>query len=221
MTLKETLKELKALGNEKMREQNTKNGAGKKQFGVKRGDVRKVAKKIKADHKLALALWKTGNIDARFLAILLMKPKELTAAEVNKMVRSESFVEVADWFNNYIVKNHPDKEKLREKWITTKDPMAGRAGWCLTAERVLKDPAGLDLGAILDQIESEMGTAAPEVQWNMNFALAETGINFPKLRKRAVAIGEKLGLYRDYKVSKGCTSPFAPIWIDEMVSRRR
>ena len=36
----------------------------------------------------------------------------------------------------------------------------------------------------------------------------------------ALAIGEKLGIYRDYPVSKGCTSPFAPIWIKEMVKRK-
>lgn len=37
---------------------------------------------------------------------------------------------------------------------------------------------------------------------------------------QAIAIGEKVGLYRDYPVSKGCTSPFAPIWINEMVRRQ-
>ena len=40
------------------------------------------------------------------------------------------------------------------------------------------------------------------------------------VRKRAIAIGERLGIYRDYPVSKGCTSPFAPIWIQEMVRRQ-
>lgn len=44
--------------------------------------------------------------------------------------------------------------------------------------------------------------------------------NFPEHRKRALAVGEKLGVYRDFPVSKGCTSPFAPIWINEMVSRQ-
>ena len=38
--------------------------------------------------------------------------------------------------------------------------------------------------------------------------------------QRAIAIGERLGVYRDYPVSKGCTSPFAPIWIDYFVSRQ-
>jgi 3-methyladenine DNA glycosylase AlkD len=59
-----------------------------------------------------------------------------------------------------------------------------------------------------------MADAEPEVQWTMNNTLAAIGIHFPKHRKRAIAIGEKLGIYRDYPVSKGCTSPFAPIWID-------
>jgi 3-methyladenine DNA glycosylase AlkD len=74
--------------------------------------------------------------------------------------------------------------------------------------------------ALLDRIESEMGNADPAAQWTMNACLSGIGIHFPKLRKRALAIGEKLGVYRDYPVSKGCTSPFAPIWINEMVRRQ-
>ncbi len=219
MTLKETLTQLEALGNEKMRAQNTKHGAGDNQFGVRRGDVRKLAKKIKTNHELAMALWKTGNIDARFLAILLIEPTALSADEMDRMVRSVTFVEVADWLNSYVVKHHPDKETLRQAWMATDDPMAARAGWSLTTGRVVQSPEGLDLPALLDRIESEMGTAAPEVQWTMNCCLAEIGIHFPDHRERALAIGETLGIYRDYPVSKGCTSPFAPIWINAMVSR--
>ena len=65
-----------------------------------------------------------------------------------------------------------------------------------------------------------MTKAVPVVQWTMNNTLAGIGIHAPRLRKRAIAIGEKLGIYRDYPVSKGCTSPFAPIWIDFMVKRQ-
>lgn len=54
----------------------------------------------------------------------------------------------------------------------------------------------------------------------MNSCLAQIGIQFPAHCKRAIAIGESLGIYRDYPVSKGCTSPFAPIWIDAMVKRQ-
>jgi 3-methyladenine DNA glycosylase AlkD len=68
MTLKEALKQLESLGDEKMRAQNARHGAGRNQFGVKRGDIRKVAENIKTDHELAVALWQTGNVDAQFLA---------------------------------------------------------------------------------------------------------------------------------------------------------
>src|SRR5262249_4770344 len=178
MTLKETIKQLESLGNEKMRAHNTKYGAGDNQFGVPMGDIRTLAKKIKTNHELALALWKTGNIDAQFLATLLIKPKDLSADEMDKIVRSITFVHVADWLNSYVVKQHPDKESLRQGWMTTDDPMAARAGWSLTAERVEKSPEGLDLPALMDRVESEMANAAPEVQWTMNGTLAQIGIHF-------------------------------------------
>jgi len=219
MTPKEALERLQALGSEKVRAQNAKNGAGDRQYGVRLGDIQKLAKEIKTDHELALALWETENVDARLLAILLIRPKDLSSSEMNRMVRAAEFTQLADWLNAYVVKKHPDKEALREKWMKAKDPMAARAGWNLTAERIAKSSEGLDLPALLDRIEAEMGTAAPEAQWTMNSCLAEIGIHHPHHRKRALAIGEKLGVYRDYPVSKGCTSPFAPIWINEMVSR--
>jgi 3-methyladenine DNA glycosylase AlkD len=220
MTLKEALKQLEALGNEKMRAQNRKHGAGDNQFGVRLGDIRKLSTEIRISHELASALWETGNIDARLLAILLIKPKTLSGTEMDRMVRSATYVQVADWLNSCVVKKHPDKEALRQVWMAADDPWAARAGWSLTSERIAKSPEGLNLPALLERIESEMGGAAPEVQWTMNFCLAGIGIHFPKYRKRAIAIGETLGLYRDYPVSKGCTSPFVPIWINEMVSRK-
>ena len=220
MTTSEALKQLKALGKEKVRAQNAKVGAGTNQFGVSLGEIRVVAKKIRTDHELALSLWETGNSDAQFLATLLIQPKKLSVEEMDRMVRSITFVRVADWLLAYVVRQHPDKEALRREWLAADDRWAARAGWDLTAERVGKSPDGLDFTALLDRIEAEMPDADPEVQWTMNNTLAGIGIHFPKHRKRAIAIGEKLGIYRDYPVSKGCTSPFAPIWIDAMVSRQ-
>ena len=220
MTLEETLAQLESLGKEKVRAQNSKSGAGTNQFGVLRGDVRKLAAKIKKDHELAIQLWATGNIDAQFLAILLIKPKDLSKAEVDGMMRSIDFAQVADWFISYIASKHPDKESLRQGWMADGDPWAARAGWALTSERISKSPDGIDLPGLLNRIESDMKEAAPEVQWTMNNCLAGIGIHFPDHRQRALAIGETLGIYRDYPVPKGCTSPFAPIWINEMVSRQ-
>jgi 3-methyladenine DNA glycosylase AlkD len=220
MTLEETLAQLQALGHEKVRAQNARAGAGEDQFGVRLGDIRRLAKKIRSDHSLALALWETRNVDAQFLATLLIQPGKLSAEEMNRMVRSISFVRVADRFSAYVVRNHPDREMFRKDWMTASDRWAARAGWDLTAERVARSPDGLDFEALLARIESEMGSADSEVQWTMNNTLAAVGIHSPEHRDRAISIGEKLGVYREYPVSKGCTSPFAPIWIEAMVSRQ-
>jgi 3-methyladenine DNA glycosylase AlkD len=136
------------------------------------------------------------------------------------LVRSIASEHVAECLISYGFKQHPDKETLRQKWLASDERWSARAGWSLTAERVVKSPDGLDVAALLDRIESEMRNSDPVVQWTMNSTLAEIGIHFPKLRKRAIAIGETLGIYRDYPVSKGCTSPFAPVWINAMVSRQ-
>jgi 3-methyladenine DNA glycosylase AlkD len=221
MTLKDALKELEALGNEKMRAIHVKNGAVQELFGVKMGDIRNVAKKIKLDHDLARELWTTENIDAQLLALLVIKPKQLSLKELDEMASLIRVGWVSDWFASYVLKDHPENDKLREKWMMSKDPWKARLGWSLMAGRVTRDADGLDLEELLNELEKKMPKADPAVQWTMNNTLAQIGINHPKLRKRALAIGEKLGIYKDYPVSKGCTSPFAPIWINEMVKRQK
>jgi 3-methyladenine DNA glycosylase AlkD len=220
MTVADVLQQLEALGSASVREHNSKFGFEGDQFGVKMGDIRAVAKAIKTDHELGLALWRTGNVDARFVGTLLLKPKMLTVDAVEQLVDDATYSRLADWLNTNVIKLHPEKESLRQRWMHSTEEMRSRAGWSLTAERIIKNPDGLDLSRLLDRIESEMPVAPYNAQWTMNYCLAEIGIRFPEYRERAIAIGERLGIFRDYPTSKGCTSPFAPIWITEMVSRQ-
>lgn len=171
MTLDEIMNLLKSLGNKKVCELNARNGAGDNQFGVKLGDLHTLAKKIKINPDLALALWQTWNADALLLSTLLMRPKEIKAVDLDKMVSSVIYSQLADWLNTYVVMLHPEKEQLRQKWMATRDVMTSRAGCSLTTERVVKSPEGLELNALLDRIESEIGHAPPIVQWTMNFCL--------------------------------------------------
>ncbi len=228
---KEILAVLEALGDEKRRQYNAKVGPDgivgappDKQFGCKTGDIRKFAKKLKTDHELGQKLWKTGNMDAQLLAILIMKPKELSAKQLDTMVREARFAWVVEWLQSYIIKDQPDdeKEKLREKWMkkNERDSWAARAGWHLTASKINNGEDGVDVEALLDRIEKEMPRAKPETKWTMNNTLGAIGIKHAKHRKRAIAIGEKIGLYEDWPVSKGCTIPYVPVWIDAMVKGR-
>jgi 3-methyladenine DNA glycosylase AlkD len=220
MTLSEAMAELRALGDEKVKAQAYRQGKEASWFGVKLGDIRRVAKRTGPDPALADALWETGNGDARLLAVLLMRPASMPLDKVDRRVREAASPQVADWLMAYVVRPHPERDALRKRWMKDTHPMAARAGWALTADHVEAGADGPDVEALLDRIEAEMPEADPLAQWTMNGALAAIGIHHPEHRDRAVATGERIGLYRDYPVSKGCTSPFAPVWIAEMVRRR-
>lgn len=234
MTVKEILAQLESRSDEARRKHNAKAGAPDNQFGVKLGDVRTIAKAIKPPpplQELGASLWKTGNVEAQLVATLIIKPAELSSAELDAMTRSTTCAQVADWLNAYVVAQHPEKDALRVKWMKDKDRWAARAGWNLTASRVNKGAAAkagkgavaaqddIDPVALLDRIEKEMPKARPEVQWTMNSTLAAIGIRHAAHRKRAIAIGEKIGLYSDWPVSKGCTPPYVPVWVEFMVKR--
>ncbi len=220
MTYDDVMSELRALGDAKVRSLNVRNGAGDNQFGVKMGSLRDLAKRIKVDHELGMQLWNSGNIDAMFLATLVMNPKLLTVDDLDRMLGSLSYSYLTDWFGTNVIKVHPDKEAQRERWMNSKHEMTARMGWSLTAERIVKRPEGLNLDDLLDRLEREMSSAPIPVQWTMNYCLAEIGINFADRRSRAIEMGEEIGAFRDYPTSKGCTSPYAPIWITAMVNRK-
>ncbi len=100
------------------------------------------------------------------------------------------------------------------------DADARAAAWSLTSVRVAKSPDGLDLDGLLDRIESELRDAPSREQWAMNETLAYIGIHHPALRERALEIGERLQVLADHPTPPNCTSPFAPLWIAEMVRRK-
>jgi 3-methyladenine DNA glycosylase AlkD len=116
--------------------------------------------------------FRKGPLEAQLLAKLIIKPKSLSADELDKLTRSTTCAQVADWLNAYVVAEHSEKEALREKWMKAKDRWAARAGWNLTASHVNKGADDIDLPALLDRIEKEMPKAMPEVQWTMNNTLA-------------------------------------------------
>ncbi|GLB67971.1 DNA alkylation repair protein [Arthrobacter mangrovi] len=216
-TAAEVLAELATLEDPKMREANEKRGDD---HGVNLSKLRAVAKRLKTQQDLARDLWATNDTAARLLALLICRPKAFERGELDAMLREARAPKVHDWLVNYVVKKSPHAEELRVAWSADADPVVASAGWALTTERVAKKPEGLDLDGLLDTIEAEMKDAPDRLQWAMNHTLAQIGIEHPGHRARALEIGERLGVLKDYPTPPNCTSPYAPAWINEMVSRR-
>ena len=216
-TRDEVMAELAELEDARIREVNERHGDD---HAVNLTKLRAVAKRVKKNHSLARELWDTGDSAARLLAVLLCRPKEFSATELDTMLREARTRKVHDWLVGYVVMKGPHAEDLRVAWVGDADPVVASAGWALTADRVVKKPEGLDLPALLDVIEAEMAGAHERLQWEMNTCLAQIGIQHPDLRARALEIGERLGVLRDYPTPPNCTSPYAPEWIGEMVRRR-
>jgi 3-methyladenine DNA glycosylase AlkD len=73
---------------------------------------------------------------------------------------------------------------------------------------------------LLDLIDTEMKEAPDRLQRAMNHCLALIGIEHAEHRARAIDIGQRLEVLKDYPTPPSCTSPFAPSWIAEIVRRR-
>ncbi|MEV5934200.1 DNA alkylation repair protein [Streptomyces sp. NPDC052079] len=214
----EVLAELAALEDPKVRAVNEKHGDD---HGVNLGKLRALAKRLKTQQDLARELWGTEDTAARLLALLICRPKAFGRDELDSMLREARVPKVHDWLVNYVVKKSPYAEELRVAWFADPDPVVASAGWALTTERVAKKPEGLDLPGLLDLVEAEMKDAPDRLQWAMNHCLARIGIEHAEHRARAIGIGERLEVLKDYPTSPGCTSPYAPVWIHEMVRRQQ
>ena len=209
---------LAALEDPKARAINERHGDD---HGVNLTKLRAIAKQLKRNPVLARELWATGGSPERLVALLLSRPKDFSADELDAMLRESRIPKVRDWLVNSIVKKSPHAEELRVRWFDSPEPLLAGSAWALTSDRVVKRPEGLDLTALLDQIEREMGAAPESLQWAMNECLAQIGITSAELRPRAIDIGERLQVLADYPTPPGCVSPFAPIWITAMVSRQK
>lgn len=215
-TVDQVMRELAALEDPKMREANERVGDD---HGVNLSRLRELAKRLKTQHELAFELWATGDTAARLVATLICRPKLLSVEELDAMLRDIRAPKLLDWFIVNVVTPGRHAKALAKAWKDG-DDLVGRAGWSLTTKLVVKDAGELDLVALLDQIEREMKQAPERKQWVMNHCLAEIGIHHPQHRARAIGIGERLEVLIDYPASPGCTPPYVPVWIEEIVRRR-
>lgn len=193
---------------------------------TKLGDLRKIAKEIKKDHSLALELWSTGAFFSRQMAILIMDKKLLNQEfidQIDKDIQNHEYderLQLADW----LMANQLTKDKkiiaLIETWENSPSTIQRRIFWYYQARlRWTGQTPPDNTEALLSSIEKKMAKEESEVQWAMNFTAAQIGVFDSKQRSRCIDLGEKLGLYKDEVVHKGCTPSYLPEFIRIQVDK--
>lgn len=120
-----------------------------------------------------------------------------------------------DWlFANQLTK---DKKKIAliESWQNSPFALQRRTYWYYQGRLrwTGKTPPD-DTSDLITAIEANIAQEEPEVQWAMNFTAGWIGVYDEQYRERCIKIGEKTGLYKDEKVSKGCT----PNYLSEFIT---
>ncbi len=192
MNLNDAIQQLEALGNEQTRKTWCRHGAAEPMFGVKFGDLVKLQKRIKLDHKLASELWHTGIHDARLLACMVADANLITEKELKvwaSEVKDSSTAEALAAFAS----RTPMVVKTREAWLA--DPKLQRAGWSMVGH-CAKDGASLDEATSLDylkRIESNIHQAENWTRRTMMYVLIGIGGRNATLRKAAEAAIHRIG----------------------------
>jgi len=187
--------------------------------------IRTIAGEQGKNAELAAYLWKNGGFSARMLSLLILDLKAVDVPCVEMLI---SDVEAADgkeqsqlldWMIANVIMKKAALKNEAATWRSDPSTIKQRVFWSVQARSIRAGNHALN-EALLEHIERELPAASEKIQWNMNWCAAQIGIADERLRSRCIALGERLGLYRDYPVSKGCTSPYLPIWIGSVVGKK-
>lgn len=194
---------------------------------IKLGELKKIAKQIKMNHQLAQALWASEHQSARLLSVLIMDKKCLTQSAIEDLAKdllqqSETQRnQISEWLlANQLTKSKKTKDLL-EQWQDHASPVLRRLFWYHQARLrwVGQTPPG-NTDELVVLLEKDLAKEQPEVQWAMNFCAGQIGVHQPEYRDRCIKLGECSGLYKNEKVSKGCTPSYLPEFIEIEVAKR-
>jgi 3-methyladenine DNA glycosylase AlkD len=167
-------------------------GAGR--LGLAVPTLRALARELKRDHELALALWDTGIPDAQILAGMVAEPARLTAAQMDRWVAGMQAWDVCDQAClNAFVKSPLAWEAI-PRWAAREPEFEKRAGFALLAVAAVHQkqrPDG-DFIARLPLIEAAASDERNFVKKAVNWALRQIGKRSPPLCEQALTVAERL-----------------------------
>jgi 3-methyladenine DNA glycosylase AlkD len=161
-------------------------------LGVSVPDMRKLAKEIGRDHKLALDLWRTGITEARIVAGMVGDPAKLTEEQMEDWVKGINSWDVCDQVcMNLFEKNQLAWKKIVD-WSEREEEFVKRTAFSLIACLAWHDKKASDekfielLPVIIREATDERNFVKKAVNWALrnigkrNLKLNEAAINTAK-----------------------------------------
>jgi 3-methyladenine DNA glycosylase AlkD len=222
MEAAEILTTLKKLGKPQTAAIYKRHGSGDHVFGVLTSEIGKLKKKIKVDHALALELWKTGNAEARILALQVADPGRITRKEADRLVADGPHPFVGCYLSELVAKS-PSADEIMQAWMKSRDEFTRENGYGVLASRLKHDPESVpasDAKKILATIEREIHGSANRARYAMNGAVMAIGIFKPELKEQAVATAKRIGKVEVDHGETGCKTPDAVAYIEKAARRK-
>ena len=170
-----------------------------KSFGIGLTRLRKMAKEIGRDPKLAAKLWESDVYDAKVLALLIDDPKLITREQAERQVEQLHGGYLSHVFSSCdaTLAKSPVAGEVMKEWIDHPDPVRRRCGYGLLYELSKKKAVpGMDEAALLDRVEHIQKTIHSEEMWvreSMLSALMGLGKRDAKLNKACVKAAKAIG----------------------------
>jgi 3-methyladenine DNA glycosylase AlkD len=217
MTLAQAMAALEKAGSEQTRKTYRRHGASEPMFGVSFATLKLLVKQIGVDHELALALWDTGNHDARTLAVKIADPAAVRSADLDHWARVQRSWMCGGYVAMLAAESAQGPAKARE-WLASKDEALRLAGWMLAGQLANVD-ANMDDKWFLElvaRIEKSIHAAPNFERYAMNGALIAIGGRSSALRKAATAAAKKIGVVDVDHGDTECKTPDAGSYIEKM-----
>ena len=179
--------------------------------GVSVPELRRLAKALGTDHDLALALWDTGNHEARLLASMVDDPAAVTEAQMEQWAAAFDSWDVCDQVTSNLFDKTPFAYDKVHEWSTVEDEWVKRAAFATAAALAVQDKKAPDerFLAILPLVRREAGDGRNFVKKAVNWALRNIGKRNAVLHAAALETAEAILAAADARAAADRRDPAA------------
>jgi len=208
MTLAQAMTALEKAGSAQTRKTYLRHGAIEPMFGVSFATLKTMVKQIGVDQELALALWNTGNHDARTLAVKIADPLRMTTSDLDRWAKVQSG-RMCGAYVGYLASEGPHARSRSDAWLAAPDEPSRCCGWQLVGALAMCDEDTPDtwFGEHLAKIEKSIQSAPNMERASMLTALIAIGCRSAALRKSVTAAAKRLGKIEIDQGDTDCKTP--------------